>query len=470
LGGGKIDADVNLVSATVEPGRGVAPATLNISGYLQQSGGALIVDCAANGSTDKYVVGGAAGVLDVRLVFIGGYDPANGDAFNNVITGSSYPPNSFLHYFPFGYNGTGRIVQTISPTSVSYTAIVPSADLAVSEAVGANTPPATTYPVTVTVQNLGSATASGIQVVLSAINGSIVSASSSTLTCTGSGATATCTALAIATGNPAMITVMVDVPTGNATFGASVTANELDPNAANNSVTASVPLVKPAADVSITKHAPATATPGGTITYNLDVANLGPSDAANVVVTDPTPSGLTFVSLTGGCSAFPCSLGTMSSGQTKTLTAVYSIAADLAGIVNNTAFVSSTTSDPATGNNSSHAFTTLTTTATCATPPDAPVPAVVASILSGQSYNVQWPAVDGAAQYEIDESTDASFTNTSTQTVTTTVVPFTHSTQSNETFYYRVRAFSPCAQQFSPYSQTVQVAVAPPARRRAVRR
>jgi uncharacterized repeat protein (TIGR01451 family) len=242
-----------------------------------------------------------------------------------------------------------------------------------------------------------------------------------------------------------------------------------DPNALNNSASQTT-TVTPLADVSITKHAPATATPGGAIAYNLDVANLGPSDAANVVVTDPTPSGLTFVSLTGGCSAFPCSLGTMSSGQRKTLTAVYNIAADLAGIVNNTASISSTTTDPATGNNSSHAFTTLTTSPTCTTPPDAPVPAVVASILSGQSYDVQWPAVDGATQYEIDEATDANFTSPSTQTVMTTLVTFTHSTLSNETFYYRVRAFSPCAQQFSPYSQTVQVAVAPPARRRAVRR
>jgi uncharacterized repeat protein (TIGR01451 family) len=468
LGGGKIEADVHLVTATLEPGRGVAPATLNVTGFVHQSGGVLIVDCFANGSSDKYVMGGVADIEVVRLLFFGGYEPANGDAFTNVISGSSYPAQSFYQYFPFGYNGTGRIRQTISSTSASYLAIIPSIDLSIGESVGAAAPSSTTYPVTVTFQKPDSDTSSSIQISLSATNGSIVSTASSTFACSGTGASATCAVAGLYAPTTATITVNVNVPSGNATLTATVAATEFDPNPANNTAAVFVPPIPVQADVSITQRAPRSATPGGTINYNFAVTNSGPSAAANVVVTDVTPPGLTLMAISGACSGFPCSLGTLVSGQTATLTVLYSVAANLTGVVNNTASVSSTTADPSLGNNTAQGVTTLTST--CPTATDAPVPSVAASAVSGQTYDVQWLAVDGATQYEIDEATDPSFTNPATQTVTTTLVSFAHTSSTAQTFYYRVRAFSACAQEFSAYSQTVQITVAPPARRRAVRR
>ena len=45
-----------------------------------------------------------------------------------------------------------------------------------------------------------------------------------------------------------------------------------------------------------------------------------------VTLADPTPAGLTFVSNAGNCTtAFPCDLGTVPSGATRTITATFAI-------------------------------------------------------------------------------------------------------------------------------------------------
>jgi hypothetical protein len=134
--------------------------------------------------------------------------------------------------------------------------------------------------------------------------------------------------------------------------------------------------------------------------------------------------------------------------------------------------VSSFIADPVPGNNTSHVSTIVSTPQGCTTgTPDAPVPAVAASVLSGETYYVQWPAVDGATQYEVEEAADANFlTPTPPRTVTTTVVSYGHGTLvGTVTFYYRVRAYSACSQQFSGYSPTVYVMISPEVKRRAVR-
>jgi uncharacterized repeat protein (TIGR01451 family) len=64
------------------------------------------------------------------------------------------------------------------------------------------------------------------------------------------------------------------------------------------------------ADLQIEKTAaPDPATPGTDETYTLTVTNQGPNTAANVVVSDPLPAGLTFVSASPGCSQSAGELG-----------------------------------------------------------------------------------------------------------------------------------------------------------------
>jgi uncharacterized repeat protein (TIGR01451 family) len=110
---------------------------------------------------------------------------------------------------------------------------------------------------------------------------------------------------------------------------ATVTTTINDHVPANNTSTVMTP-VGPAADVRITKLGPATILPGDTIVYTTTVFNDGPSTALNVVVTDPTPAGLTFVSNSGDCvTAFPCNFGTMAPNTSRVITSSYLDAAAL---------------------------------------------------------------------------------------------------------------------------------------------
>ena len=86
------------------------------------------------------------------------------------------------------------------------------------------------------------------------------------------------------------------------------------------------------ADVAITKTGPASIVAGNPLVYTITVTNTGPSDAAGVVVSDATPTGLVFVSNTGDCTtAFPCALGVVPAGATRTITATFTVPLDYSG-------------------------------------------------------------------------------------------------------------------------------------------
>src|SRR6185437_6181469 len=116
------------------------------------------------------------------------------------------------------------------------------------------------------------------------------------------------------------------------------------------------------ADLGITKSGPATIQAGQTITYTIVVTNNGPSDTPFVSVADPTPANLTWISNSGACTtAFPCSLGAMVSGQTKTITSTFQVPSNYTtpGTITNTATVSGVTPDSDSTNNSAMLSTTL---------------------------------------------------------------------------------------------------------------
>ncbi|HEV7572087.1 MAG TPA: hypothetical protein VGQ21_11370 [Thermoanaerobaculia bacterium] len=177
-----------------------------------------------------------------------------------------------------------------------------------------------------------------------------------------SGNIATCThASSLPSGAswPALTLTMAAPASGPAVDSATVTAGTGDPNTGNNTASQSVTILAQS-DLSITKTGPASSTPGSTLVYTITVTNNGPSDATAVTVTDPTPAGATFVSNNGACiTTFPCALGTMTAGQTKTITTTFSTPAGFTGTsLANTATVSSaTTPDPNAANNSATATT-----------------------------------------------------------------------------------------------------------------
>ena len=111
------------------------------------------------------------------------------------------------------------------------------------------------------------------------------------------------------------------------------------------------------ADLAIAKTAPSAAVPGEPLTYQLVVTNQGPDAASDVLVTDPLPTGLTFVSASPGCGlsgqTVSCSLGALAAGTSQTLRVTVDVPSSATGQIVNTAVVTSPTPDPIPVNNSS---------------------------------------------------------------------------------------------------------------------
>ncbi|MDQ6800978.1 MAG: hypothetical protein M3041_09095 [Acidobacteriota bacterium] len=181
---------------------------------------------------------------------------------------------------------------------------------------------------------------------------------------------------------------------GSVTNAASVSSPTFDPATPNTASVAGTVVQK--ADLSVTKTGTLS---GSTMTYNITVTNNGPSDASGVSLSDPPPTGLTFVSATGGCATLtPCNLGTMTSGQTKSITAVYTVGSSAPNPIVNTASVSSATPDPVAANNSASTSTSMAPVCPTAAPANLS-PANNATNVS-TSTTLSWSNV-GAGSYKV---------------------------------------------------------------------
>jgi uncharacterized repeat protein (TIGR01451 family) len=192
----------------------------------------------------------------------------------------------------------------------------------------------------------------------------------------GTTGTITCGTSTLTNGMSATFTIVAKVPSNTAsgtmiTNTANVSAASFDPTPGNNSSSAST-TVTAQADLTVTKSGPMSAVAGNNISYTITVTNAGPSDAASVSLTDTIPAGTTFVSVTpaagwncSGTSTVTCTIATLTAGSMGSFTLVVKTSAAAANgtMLSNTATVSSTTADPAPGNNSSTASTTLSTSA-----------------------------------------------------------------------------------------------------------
>lgn len=139
------------------------------------------------------------------------------------------------------------------------------------------------------------------------------------------------------------------------------------------------------ADLAISKtDAPDPVLVGGTLTYTIQVANLGPQSAGKVKVTDRLPGHVGFVSATassGSCKRkgkrVTCNLGTIAADPTKAnaVTVTVQVRPTKAGTIVNTATVDGAGADPVSANNRAQASTTVT-----ATPPVSSCRGVTATI------------------------------------------------------------------------------------------
>jgi uncharacterized repeat protein (TIGR01451 family)/fimbrial isopeptide formation D2 family protein len=132
------------------------------------------------------------------------------------------------------------------------------------------------------------------------------------------------------------VTVADPVASGTSSFLNTATVaddgeNGEDPTPENNTDTAEV-MVHTA--VTIDKQGPDEAQTGENITYTIVVTNVGHSDATQVVVTDPVPAGLRWVSASGtgwtcsGTTTITCNLaGTLAPGAHSTLQLTFAVTA-----------------------------------------------------------------------------------------------------------------------------------------------
>ncbi len=156
--------------------------------------------------------------------------------------------------------------------------------------------------------------------------------------------------------------------TGSLTTTATMTlaAGATDPNLTNNTASDTDTLT-PRADLSVAlSDSPDPVAPGGTLTYQVQLTNLGPSSSTGMTLVDPLPSGVSFVSSTPGgpactvaAAVVTCHLGGLGPSASQTVTVVVTVGAATSGPLSNTASVTGNETDLVSANNSDTETTTV---------------------------------------------------------------------------------------------------------------
>lgn len=145
----------------------------------------------------------------------------------------------------------------------------------------------------------------------------------------------------------------------------SVTTSDFDPTTPDNANVTTT--VQPSADLAITQLT-TTAAPnyvGANLVYTITTANNGLSDATGVVVTDPLPANVTFISASGGVTPdingnLVFNVGNLAAGGSTTLTFTVQPTAAAAGPgLTDTASITGAEHDPNPANNSKTTTTSI---------------------------------------------------------------------------------------------------------------
>ena len=332
-------------------------------------------------STTSVAAGGATG------------NDAGPVAGNLNDTGITLPPSgsvTFTSTCNIAANATGSLANTATVTSATTDpssgnnsatdtdTLNPEADLSITKTDGATSEvPGTPVVYTIVASNsAGPSVATGVTVTdtfpaaLTGCSTSSVAAGGATGNDAGPAAgNINDTGITLPVGASITYTVSCTVDeaaTGTLVNTASVSTGVTDPVPGNNSATDSDTLAA-SADVSVSKtDGVASEVPGTPVIYTITLGNAGPSTATSVVASDTFPASLTGCSTTSvaaggatGNDAGP-SLGNISDGGitlpvggSVTYSATCNIDPNATGTLSNTATVSSGTTDPVPGNNSS---------------------------------------------------------------------------------------------------------------------
>jgi uncharacterized repeat protein (TIGR01451 family) len=318
------------------------------SSLAVRSATSTVGTCTVTGSQVSCAAGGLDPTETVRVTVVASV-PAN--ASTATLTNSARVTSSTADPTP-GNNAA----------SASITPATPRADISVTkQAVTSPIVAGRAVQYLVTVTNNGPSDATGVTLtdpVPASLSG--VTATSDAATCTVTGQNVSCPIGGLASGGSVQVRIngtLGSDASGTLANTASATSTSTDPTPGNNSAT-STTTITGSADLSVSKSA-APVVDGQVATYTIVATNNGPSTARNVTVTDVLPTQLTYQGSSAGCSyaagtrTVTCAVGDIPIGATRTVTVQAGTPSDgSARGVSNTATVSSPTSDPVPGNNS----------------------------------------------------------------------------------------------------------------------
>ena len=197
--------------------------------------------------------------------------------------------------------------------------------------------------------------------------------SGSGATCSATADTVTCDAGTLAAGASGDVQIVMDtIATGANLVTASVSSLHPDPNAGNNTASATL-TIAPFADVGVTLAAGATAvTQNAALAYTLTANNTATSDATAATAHVTLSNLLTYSSATGAtcthaAGVVTCDLGSLAPNASLVVT--INTTAATAGTANSSADITSAAFDPVTGNNLASAAAV-----TISAPPPPPPP------------------------------------------------------------------------------------------------
>ena len=269
-----------------------------------------------------------------------------------------------------------------------------------------------------------------------------------TMTATISAAVGSSISVALSSSSPAIATVPASVTIPAGLVSASFSINPMA--IGQTTITATLPPVNGGAT---TQDTLSVVGPSINLAPFFSTAPVGGSSPLTLTITTPQPSDtvLTLVSSDTTVATVAPTV-TLPAGQSGTTFQVN-------GVKVGGATIQATLPQSLGG---ATASSNVDVSTVCLTPA-APVGSAPSQAASGAAYDVTWPAVSGATEYLVDESTNAGFANPSTTTVTATKATFTHIVTVDTRYYYRIRAHnrSDLCDNTSPTSSAVSVVVKP---------